>query len=258
MKSLAFEAAGAARIRPARFLRRSHLPVGAACMVAAGMRETLSALLGAAVHVRLLEPAMPSAEAWMTIARGALMYRARGVASDAAIVLRAPDAAAVAAAAFGEAPQAAGAPRELSALERDVLDRVAAAIAPSLQSVCGTRDRDPLERVQTLTAFATYFEVLVEQPFDARIGIALSRDPAPETHGRLTLEDLSAVPLYPAVRIDVARLYAREFWRVASGDVVPMPPGAPPARLVVAGRTLARGACGVRGGKFAFAIGRLA
>lgn len=255
MKSLVFEPVGASRIRAASFARRSYLPLSAACMVAASMRETLAALLGTAVGVRLLEPAVPSVEAWLTIARGALMYRARGVAADAAIVLRAPDAAAIAAAAFGEAAPEAGPPRELSALERDVLDRVANATAPSLQSVCGTREREPLERIQTLAAFATYFEVLLEQPFDARIGIALSRDPLPETRGRLTIEALGAVPLHPAVRIDVARLHALEIAALARGDVLAMATGAPQARLVVESQTLARGTCGVRGGRFAFAIG---
>ena len=255
MKALVFEPSGALRVRRARFARRSYLPVGAACMVAVSMREKLAALLGASVSVRLLEPAVPSTQAWLTIARDALIYRARGVAADAAIVFRAPDASAIAAAAFGEAPPERTAARELSALERDVLDRVAGAIAPSLQSVCGTRDREALECLPTLTAFATYFEVLLEQPFDARIGIALSRDPLPEAHGRLTLDDLAGVPLQPAVRMDVASLHARRVASLVPGDLLPMAPGAPTARLTVADQTIAHGTCGVRGGRFAFAVG---
>lgn len=254
MRSLVFEASGS-RIRPARFARRSYLPVGAACMVAASMRETLGALLGATVNVRLLEPAVPSADGWLTIGRGALIYRARGVAADAAIVLRQPDAVALAAAAFGETPPNAGTTREPSRLERDVLDRIAGAIAPSLQSVCGTRDREALERLQTLASFATYFEVLLEQPFDARIGVALSRDPAPEKRGRLTIDDLAAVPLFPVVRIEVTTLLARRFAALRPGDVLAMKPGAPVAWLAAAEQTIARGTCGVRGGRFAFSVG---
>lgn len=255
MKSLLFETIGTSRVRPARFARRSYLPLSAACMVAASMREAIAAILGCAAGVRLLEPVVPSVDAWLTIARGSLIYRARGVAADAAIVLRPADAAAIAAAVFGEVQLDGAAPRELSVLERDVLDRVAAAIAPSLQSVCGTREREPLERMHTLAAFATYFEVLLEQPFDARIGVALSRDPLPEARGRLTVEALAEVTLRAAARIDVTTLRGREIATLAGGEVLTMPPGKPRARLIVEGRTLARGTCGLRGGRFAFALG---
>ncbi|MBV8490591.1 MAG: hypothetical protein JO199_08680, partial [Candidatus Eremiobacteraeota bacterium] len=106
MRSLAFERTGARvggrTIRRARFERRSMLPVGAACLVAASVRESLASAWGRATVVRLFEPAIPSPSAWEAIASGAAIYRVRGDACDAAIVLRPPDAAALAAAAFGE------------------------------------------------------------------------------------------------------------------------------------------------------------
>jgi hypothetical protein len=70
-------------------------------MVAGGVRESLSALFGTPIATRLLEPVIPSAHAWVTIAGEAILYRLRGSVADAAIVLRPADAAALAAAAFG-------------------------------------------------------------------------------------------------------------------------------------------------------------
>ncbi|HEY6325785.1 MAG TPA: hypothetical protein VIW73_04615, partial [Candidatus Cybelea sp.] len=90
------------RVRETRFERRSSLPASAACVVANGIRETLTALLGSPVTLRLFEPVMPDPDAWDAIARDATMYRVRGSVADAAIVLRAADAIAFASAVFGE------------------------------------------------------------------------------------------------------------------------------------------------------------
>jgi hypothetical protein len=259
MKALMFGGGEArrsgSRVRSARFEERSLLPAGAACVVAGGVRETLSSLLGSAVATRVLEPAIPSPQAWLAIARDALLYRARGCIADAAIVLRPTDAAAIAAAAFGEGPTPDQPARELSPLERDVIDRAVAAIAATLQPVAGTRERDSLERMATLSGFATYFEILLEPPLEARIGIALSRDPAGEPHGRLTLDDIAALTVVPRVSITLATIPAAAFVNLAPGTILPLARAdALAGTLTLSGRPLARGTCGLREGRYALAI----
>ncbi|MGA8534785.1 MAG: FliM/FliN family flagellar motor switch protein [Candidatus Tumulicola sp.] len=258
MRSLTFgvvTARAGVRIRDARFEERSSLPVSAACVVAAGVRETLAALLGVAVAVRLLEPVIPTPEAWAAIARGAMLYRFHGSVADAIIVLRPRDAGALAAAAFGE-PAAASTPeRELSPLEREVLDRAVSAVAGTLNAVCGARERDVLERVQTIGAFVTYFEVVLEQSVDARIGIAVSRDPAPEPHGRLEIGDLGDICVAPVVSLDMTAIEAGALAQLKIGALLAIPLASGfRGRLHVGGRTLARGTCGTYDGRYALAV----
>lgn len=254
MKCLRFsetaEARNGKRMRAARFERRSGLPVSAACVVASSVRETLSALFGTPAAVRLLEPSIPAPDAWPAISGRALLYRTRGNVADAAIVLRPREAVALAAALFGEAPP--DGERELSPLERDVLDRLAGAIAPSLQSVCGLRDRDALEPAHTIAGYTTYFEILLERPVEARIGIALSRDPQPEPRARLTVDDLSNVALTVVARLELDRTPARELTQWKNGTLLPLREMR--GSVLLAGKELARGTCGVRGGKYAFAL----
>jgi hypothetical protein len=259
MRSLTFGYAGTRdggrRVREAQFQERSGLPASAACLVAGGARETLAALLGAPVSMRLLEPAIPAPDAWPEIVRGALLYRVRGSLLDAAIVLRPTDALAIACAAFGEAVSGSPAAREPSALERDVLERAVAAIAGSLSAVCGAGERGQVERVGTIGGFVTYFELAIERPFQARVGIALSRDPSPEPHGALTLDELGAVRLEPRVTLELAGVEAAAVARLAPGAIVPITrSSAFRGSLRLGGRTLARGTCGVKGGRYAFAV----
>jgi hypothetical protein len=259
MKSLAFglvcDSRDGKRVREARFEERSCLPASAACVVSSGVRETLASFFGVPVSVRLLEPAIPSPQAWSAIARGALLYRYRGSLADAAIVLRSADAIAIAAAAFGEEVTPAAPERELSPLECDVLERMVAAIAGALGAVCGAREREPVERVQTIGGFVTYFEVLLDGPIDARIGIALSRDPAPEPHGRLVLEDLNDVALAPWVTIELEDVEAGVLARLTPGAVVRCASTAAfRGTLQLGERMLARGACGVRNGRYALSV----
>ena len=260
MKSLTFGRAvrDGTRVRSARFEERSSLPVGAACVVAGGVRENLASVLGVAVAVRLLEPVIPSPEAWLAIARGATLYRFRGSVADGAIVLRPADAAALAGAAFGERPATPAPERELSPLEREVLDRTVAAIAGTLNAVCGAREREVLERVASIAGFVTYFEIVLEGSIEARIGIALSRDPAPEPHGRLEIGDLGDVLLTPAVCVDLPGIEAGTVARFAIGAIVPIPARSFRGRLHVNGRTLAHGACGAHNGRYGLVVETLA
>ena len=242
-------------MRHARFEERSSLPTSAACVVASGVRETLSALLRSPVTLRLFEPTIPQPPAWPEIVRGAHLYRLRASKADVAIVLRPADAAALAAAAFGE-PQPTGCTnRALSPIEREVVDRAVRAIAGNLAAVCGTCEGERIERVAEIEGFVTYFELQLEMPVAARIGVALSSDPQPEPRGCLTIEDLSQVEVAPILLLDLGTIETRAVGRLSPGAVLPViAPQLGRVRLQLHGHTLARGVCGVRNGRYALAV----
>jgi flagellar motor switch protein FliM len=238
----------------ARFEARSSLPISAACVVANGVRETLSSLLGAAVVLRLLAPSIPTPQAWSIVLREAFLYRLRGNVADAAIVLRSPDAVAIAAALFGESCVAVS-DRALSPVERDLLERAINALAGNLAVVCGAPEDRFVERITEICGFVTYFELAIEEPVAARIGIALSRDPSPEARGCFEVGHLAQVKLTALASLDLGKIEAAAVTRLAAGAIVPVEPAAlGRCALSVAGRRVARGTCGVRSGRFAFSV----
>jgi hypothetical protein len=247
--------AGGRRIREICFEDRSSLPSSAACVVASGARETLGVLLSRPVHLRLFPPVLPSPDAWRAIVASAKLYRYRGTVADAAIVLRPRDALALARAAFGEVSDE-GITRDapLSAIESDLLARVVAAIGASLPAVCGVREGAAIERVDDIGAYTTFFELLIEHPVRASIGVAVSRDPAPETRGALDLEDLEQVTLPLEVCVDLGEFPASAVMALQPGSLLPAAPGPLRGRLRAGGRTLAYGTCGVRHGWYALAV----
>ena len=255
MRRLAFvDDPGESSVRRAAFEERSWLPLSAACLVAANMRETLGALLGVPLQTRLFEPAIPGDDGWREIGRDATLYRVRGSVSDAAIVLRLRDATAMAAAAFGESAAPSGPPRPLSPLERDVLDRAVASIAGALVPVCGSYERESLERMTSMSGFRSYFEISVDPPVDARIGIALSRDVPPEPAGNLTMEALNGVEVRVDAIVDVAQVTAHAVASLRTGDVLTLH-GWSAARLTVSGQRSARVPAGIRNDHYALALG---
>jgi flagellar motor switch/type III secretory pathway protein FliN len=258
MKSLDFETLpepGERRVRVARFQARSALPVSAACVVANGVRETLTTLLGAPIGMRLFEPSIPSPQAWHTLLRDARLYRVRGAVADAAVVLRATDAVALAAMLFGEAQLAQLAERRLSPLECDVLDRMVNAFAANLGSVCGARESHSVERVTGIAGFVTYFDLLVTDPVTARIGIALSRDPSPEGGVTLDAAILSGITVTARAALDLGQSDLAAVVRLKPGSVIALSqPRLQRCLLLAESRGIARGACGVRNGRYAVAI----
>ncbi len=262
MRSLGFsppldgQKTGHRRVRDARFEARSSLPASAACVVANGVRETLTGLLGAPVAIRLFEPTIPDPSGWLAILRDAMIYRVRGSVADAALVLRPADAIALANAVFDES-DSSPAERGLSAIERDVVDRTAIAIAVHLGAVCGARDGHPAERVRTIVGYVSFFELMLEKPVEARIGVALSRDPSPEPRGALEIGHLAGVRIAAVASLDLGIAEAAAVARLRTGAVLPI--RAVDLRrcsLVTQGRRLARGVCGVRNGRFAVAADR--
>lgn len=231
------------------------LPTSAACVVASGVRETLSALFRAPVALQFFGPTIPSALAWSVIVQGAQIYRLCANRADAAIVLRAPDAVALAAAAFGEPQPAGDANRALSPIEREVVDRAVRAIAGNLAAVCGTSEGERVENVGGIDGFVSYFELQLETPVAARIGVALSSDPPPEPRGCLTVEDLSMVEVVPVATLDLGTIETSEISSFSPGALLPViAPQGGRVSLQLHGRTLARGVCGVRNGRYALTV----
>lgn len=239
------------QVRRSRFTRRSSLPVPAACVVANGVRETLGALLATPVSLRLLEPVIPDPQAWNAICAGAQLYGLRGPSCDAAFVLRSPDALALASGAFGEE---ADEPRPLSAVEQEVLVRALRGIAGSLAPVCG-RELSSLERILDIRGYVTYFELLVERPVRARIGVALSRDPAAKGSATLRIDDLLDVEIELSVEFARGAIPAAAFLDLRPGTNVPMKTRiGEPGRLLCNGGVLARGECGALGERSALIV----
>jgi hypothetical protein len=235
------------------FEERSMLPVSAACVVASGVRETLGALFGEAVTLKLFEPMIPQASAWCTIMRDAKVYCVRGATIDAAVILRPEDASALAGAAFGEREARA---LTLSTLERTVLERIVRAIATQISPICGTAAELSVDVQPDLRAVCTFFELQIERPVRARIGIALSRDPLPEPQCRVGVDDLLGLEVDLSVRVDVGNHAAVEVGALEPGSILPIPEGALRGMLLLAGRPLAAGECGVYGQYYALAIDR--
>jgi hypothetical protein len=241
------------RIRKPVFGLRSALPPSAACVVANGVRETLTSILSSPVEMRLFEPSIPPPPAWPAIVKGAILYRVRGSIADAAIVLRSADALSLVAALFGEG--FVHRDRELSPIERDVLDRTVNAIAAHLGSVCGTRENRCVERVGAIEGYATYFELLIEEPVAVRIGIALSRDPSPEPQGCIEIGHLAAVSLTARATLDLGRIPSRAVSGLRPGSILAFRQhDLQRCTLRAHERSLARGACGVRSGRYAFHV----
>jgi hypothetical protein len=257
VKVLAFARSGAGtdRLRRARFETRSSLPVSAVCVVASGVRETLASLLGAPVVLRVFDPAIPLPQAWPIITGDAALYRVRGSVADAALVLRRRDADALVCALFGES-QEGREQRALSPLEREVLHRTAQALAANLAAVCGQRETNAVEPLAVADGFVTFFELQVEEPVALRIGVALSADPKPEPRGSLEIGALSNVEVPAVASLDAGVIEAGAVARLAAGSSLPIRPrNLECCSLHGAGVRLARGICGVRGGRYAFVAG---
>ncbi len=159
------------RVRPMVFETRTAFPVSAACVVANGVRETLCALLQSTVELRLFEPTVPSKNGWRAIVDGARLYRVAGTRANAAIVIRPAACIALATAAFGETGSGA---RPLSSVETTVLDRIVNAVAANFAAVCGARPEGVVPQpVTDIDGFLTYFELALERPVPASIGVAV-------------------------------------------------------------------------------------
>jgi len=256
MKTLGFERrcriAGGRRLRSAIFESRSMLPVSAACLVANAARQKLSELLGTAVTLKLIEPVLPDPAGWACICEGAQIFAVRGESGDAAFVLRSDDALAIAGAAFGE--RIAGG-RALSAIEAELLARVAAALCGTLAPVCGARESSRVTRVNALDGFLSYFEIVLDAPVEARIGVALSREPQPHVVPALDSRDLDAIELRLSVEVAHGFLPAVSILNLRPGEIVKLDSALGDRALLRAETAvIARGECGELNGRPVMAV----
>lgn len=246
MKVLGFERrgrpAGPHTLRESLFEDRSSLPISAACLVANSIREKLSALFRGAVALRLLEPTIPNPQAWTAIAADAEIFGIQGRLCDAAIVLQRCDALLLATTLFGEAQSP---PRNLSPLENELLFRTVRTLATTFTPLCGLGSDWLPARINALGGFVTYFELLIDAPVKARIGIAMSRDalssPIPEI-ASTRLEDIGV-----ELKVEIAQgaLDAAALLHLRPGSCVKLetPIGAP-ATFCAGSRVLGRGEFG--------------
>lgn len=253
---LAFDAEpvprGGKHVRYARFVRRSALPVSAACLVANSLRERLASMLATEVSLRLLEPQVPDAPAWCAIARDALIFSVGGAPCGAAFVLRPYDALAVASSIFGERVSDT---RKLSGLESGVLDRAIEALVNTLAPVCGARAMLLRAGTPDISAYASYFEVLLEKPVSARIGVAVSRDPDRPRHDCLRPGDLLDVRLPLRVEFGACAVDPAAVLELRAGFKIRLQTRAgDAATLRVHGRRVAQGDAGAYRGAAALLV----
>jgi hypothetical protein len=233
---------GRRRIRRTSFESKSSLPASAACLVANAVRETLGTMISNPVTLSLTQPVLPQTSAWRAICAEAVVSAVSGPLCDAALLLRRKDAVAFAAMVFDES---CAEDRELSPLERSVVLRALRAFASALAPLCG-RELAAVQPCAELRGYTTYFEIRIERPIACRLGVALSKDPAPAAGPALRLDDLLDVEVELCGELTCGALAADRFLDLTPGATVPMTTEMDDlgGSLRAGGVVLAHGACG--------------
>jgi hypothetical protein len=247
---------GSRVIRDIAFVPRSTLPLSAACLVANGVRETLSRLLAAEIDVDLIEPAMPGADERRVLVAGATIMRVRGRLCDGFVIVRPADARRLVALAFGEEERSER--DALSEIERTTLERILAALVPLCNTLCGTLGPVGGESAERAACdLATYFEVRTTGRLRVAFGFALTRDPAEEPGERITLADLADVEIEGTVEFARGALGVPAFSRLAEGVTIALETSlGSPGVLSFGGIAFARGTCGITNGRSAISFER--
>jgi len=241
-------------VRRASFVPRSTLPISAACLVANGVRETLSRLLGRELDVDLIEPAMPPSNERRMLLDQAAILRVRGRLCDGFVIVRPADQRRIVALAFGEEERSETGP--LSDIERATIERVLAALVPLCNTLCGTLG--PVSRESSERAagdLVTYFEIRTTGAIQLTVGFALTHDPAEEIAARITLDDLADVELEASVELGTGTLGVPAFSRLAAGATVTLDTALGARGTLRFGNVkFARGTCGVSDGRSAIEL----
>ena len=252
---LEFEKRGTGGVRRARFISRASIPLGAACLVANGIRETLRELFGERCEVTLGEPVAIGPEAWATLKGDAYCFLTCGRQTDVVMVVPASHAGLLVQRAFGESEALAA--HALSALEMHALERIAARCATTFDPLYaerhGSSQRIAANDVPQCSAF---FDLRVGAPVAIEIGIGIVRnlpDPGPAQPFPATL--LSGVPIELRAEFAAGTIDARTLLHLAPGDVVHLSTqvGAP-SSLKIADTYIATGTGGIAGGRYSFEI----
>jgi len=237
------------------FVPRSTLPVSAACLVANGVREHLTRLLGRDVDTEVVGPALPTADARRTLFEGALVYRVRGRNGDAFVALRSLDARRLAAAAFREDGPVEG--FLLSSIERATIERILSALPPLCAPLCGpVRTVTPEQPDRAVADVRTYFEVRTLGAIRVALAFALAVDPAESVVATLALEDLREIEVDCSVEIACGSVGIASLAALTEGSVVPLnAPLDALGTLRACGVAIVRGTCGERNNRAAFVVG---
>jgi len=248
VKFLAFSPRRDERLREPLWEHRSLLPLSAAALVAANVRERLQDALGS-IEVRLFAPRIPDEEGWATLTAGARIDGVPGPLGVAAFVTRPDELRSLVGLAFGVTIPSG---RALSAVEAQVFERFLRLIAPALAPLCGTTGA-PFEAMGG-RRFSSYFELLVEGGACGRLGVALESEPHPGCPHAAPIERIGHLDLTLRARAQCAQLRGAEIAAWAPGVLVPL--RRREITLVADGEVLASGELGVRNDHFAVAIER--
>lgn len=252
---LDFERADASGVRRARFVPRAGIPLGAACLVANGIRETLRELFGERCELAIGEPAAIGPQAWKALSGDAYCFLTCGRQTDIVLVVPAPDARAMVQRAFGET-EVLGA-HALSALEIHALERIAGRCATAFDPLYAER-RSASQRIApaALPACVAFFDVRVTAPVPIEIGIGIVRDlPDPGPVGAFAPALLAGVPLELRVEFASGSIDARTLLSLAPGDVIALATQVgTPAGLKIADTYIASGTGGISGGLYSFEV----
>jgi hypothetical protein len=243
------------RVRRARFVPRSALPVAAAAQVANGLHDALAGALGVDPRVTLGDPVALDAAAWRSLATHALAFVLPGRETDLVFVVPQRDARALVAAAFRE--EAAPHDASWTALEAGALERIIARCAPACGGLVG-EPRGPVRAADParLAPCVDYVDVRVATPVRATIGVGILR-PLTARPPSVTLGPAALGMVGIDARVVLGRgvIAASRLLELRVGDVVRLTTKVAGAgELNLAGQGIALGTCGVVHGYAAFDV----
>jgi len=252
---LQFGARDAQGVRRARFTPRSSIPLGAACLVASGIRETLRELFGESCEVMLGEPSAIGPDAWHALSRSAHCFLTRGRQTDIVLTLPASDARTLVMRAFGEG--GAIADGACSALELHAIERIAARCSAAFDPLCVER-RGPSRalRPSELPTCVAFFDIRVQAPITITLGVGIVRDlPEPGPSGTFSPLMLSSVRVDVRAEFATGTIDARRLLGLRVGEVVKLDTKVgSSACLNLGSQRIARGTAGIRAAHHAFQV----
>jgi hypothetical protein len=237
---------GAKLVRDACFEPITDLPISAVCMAANHARARLSKLLARELTLDVFAPVLVKEGAQRVLFESGSVYLARGTLCDVCVVFRQRDARRIAQGVFGEVCDDRSLP--LSSLEERALERIATEVVALCVPFCGdVRGIARIDAGGEHAACVTYFELRIGAPFDAAIGIGLSKDPGPTFGGTIDRSVFADVELEVRAQFAQAIVMARDIaaWKIGTTVRLDTKIGAP-TKLKIGDHVIASGDCGIR------------
>jgi flagellar motor switch/type III secretory pathway protein FliN len=252
---LTFGRADARGVRLPMFVRRASIPIGAACVVASGIRETLRELFGERCEVAIGEPQSIGNDAWRELTRNAHCYLTPGRQTDTVLVVASDDACSLVSRAFGE--ERASVNGSCSTLELHAIERIASRCAAAFDPLCAER-RGPPRALKSaeIPACVAFFDVRVQAPIVMSLGVGIVRDlPDPGPSGTLRASALHHVPVEMRVEFASGTMAWGDFLSLQVGDLVRLDTKVgSTGSLNLGGQRIAAGTCGSIASRNAFEI----